>query len=56
MMKTVLGGLSVLSPKTALGLGALGYVNRKVIFPAATSTATWLTTKTGILTHEEAAN
>lgn len=56
MMKTVLGGLSVLSPKTALGLGALGYVNRKVIFPTAASTATWLTTKTGILTHEEAAN
>ncbi len=51
MLKVAAG---LLGPKTAIGLGALGYVNRKVIFPVAASTATWVTTKTGILTAEEA--
>jgi hypothetical protein len=32
----------------------LASLNKWVIFPAAASTATWLTTKTGILTYDEA--
>lgn len=42
-------------PTKALVIGGiLGSINKRVIFPVAASTATWVTTKTGILTHEQA--
>lgn len=45
---------SLIPTKALIIGGGLASINKRVIFPAAASTATWLTTKTGLLTYDEA--
>lgn len=51
MIATIFGFLPT---KTAATIGALGAINKRVIVPAALETAKFVTTKTGLLTQEEA--
>lgn len=51
MIATIFGFLPT---KTAVTIGALGTINKRVIVPASLETAKFITTKTGLLTKEEA--
>ena len=51
MIATIFGFLPT---KTALAIGAMGTINKRVIVPASLETAKFITTKTGLLTKEEA--
>lgn len=45
---------SLIPTKALIVGGGIASINKRVIFPAAAQTATWLTTKTGLLTYDEA--